>query len=118
MPVFCMDIVREYSRLVYGLRKKDRLFPVTKSYLYHEIERGSKIAGLQKIRVHDLRHSHASMLINMGVSILLISERLEHENIETTLRTYSHLYPSTIQNTITQLEKLHNDVLNQSQNIL
>lgn len=115
MPVFCMDIIKEYSKLIYGLKKKDRLFPVTKSYLYHELERGSALAGLQKIRVHDLRHSHASVLINMGVSILLISERLGHENIETTLRTYSHLYPTTIQTTIRQLEKLHNDVVSQSQ---
>lgn len=118
MPAFCMDIIKEYSGLVYGLKNKDRLFPVTKSYLYYEIERGCKLAGMQKIRVHDLRHSHASVLINMGVSILLISERLGHENIETTLRTYSHLYPSTIQNTMTQLEKLHNDVSKQSQNNL
>lgn len=115
MPVFCMDIIKEYSKLIYGLKKKDRLFPVTKSYLYHELERGSALAGLQKIRVHDLRHSHASVLINMGVSILLISERLGHENIETTLRTYSHLYPTTIQTTIRQLEKLHDDVASQSQ---
>ena len=115
MPVFCMDIIKEYSKLIYGLKKKDRLFPVTKSYLYHELERGSALAGLQKIRVHDLRHSHASVLINMGVSILLISERLGHENIETTLRTYSHLYPTTIQTTIRQLEKLHDDVVSQSQ---
>ena len=47
-----------------------------------------------KIRIHDLRHSHASLLIELGFAPLLISERLGHENIETTLNTYSHLYPN------------------------
>ena len=51
------------------------------------------MAKLHRIRVHDLRHSHASLLIEMGVTPLLIAERLGHEKIETTLDTYSHLYP-------------------------
>ena len=51
------------------------------------------LSVLKKIRVHDLRHSHASLLIELGVSVLYISERLGHENIETTLEIYAHLYP-------------------------
>lgn len=47
----------------------------------------------KKIRVHDICHSHASLLIELGFSPLLISERLGHENVETTLETYAHLYP-------------------------
>jgi hypothetical protein len=70
------------------------LFPVTKSYLHSEMTRGTKKSGIKRIRVHDLRHSHASMLIEEGFSALLISERLGHESIETTLQTYSHLYPN------------------------
>lgn len=54
----------------------------------------AKAACLPPIRVHDLRHSHASMLIELGFSPLLIAERLGHEDIQTTLRTYSHLYPN------------------------
>ena len=56
--------------------------------------RGTTKANIKRIRVHDLRHSHASLLIELGFSPLLISERLGHENIETTLQTYSHLYPN------------------------
>ena len=52
------------------------------------------MSGVKKIRIHDLKHSHASLLIELGVLPLLISERLGHENIETTLNTYSHLYPN------------------------
>lgn len=55
---------------------------------------GCKKSGVKKIRVHDLRHSHASLLVELGYSPLLIAERLGHENIETTLNTYSHLYPN------------------------
>lgn len=52
------------------------------------------MSGVKKIRIHDLRHSHASLLIEMNMPILLISERSGHENIETTLETYAHLYPN------------------------
>jgi len=65
---------------------------VTKHYLTHEMDRGYKKSGVKKIRIHDLCHSHASLLIEMGFSPLLISERLGHEDIKTTLQTYSHLY--------------------------
>ena len=50
-------------------------------------------SGVKKIRVHDLRHSHASYLINQGVAPLLIKERLGHKDIKITLNTYGHLYP-------------------------
>ncbi len=53
-----------------------------------------EISGVRKIKVHELRHSHASHLIELGVSPLSISERLGHEDIKTTLNTYSHLYPN------------------------
>ena len=52
------------------------------------------ISGIRKIKIHELRHSHASHLIELGVSPLTISERLGHEDIKTTLNTYSHLYPN------------------------
>ncbi|HIU44228.1 MAG TPA: tyrosine-type recombinase/integrase [Candidatus Ventrousia excrementavium] len=58
------------------------------------MNRECKASGVKVIRIHDLRHSHASLLIERGFSPILISERLGHENIETTLETYSHLYPN------------------------
>ena len=57
------------------------------------MKRVSKRAGLKPIRFHGLRHSHASMLIDLGFSPLEIAERLGHESVKTTLDTYSHLYP-------------------------
>lgn len=52
-----------------------------------------KDAGVKKIRLHDLRHSCASLLISHGVSIVAVSKRLGHTNIEQTLNTYSHMMP-------------------------
>nr|WP_255405125.1 tyrosine-type recombinase/integrase [Thermoanaerobacterium sp. RBIITD] len=88
------------------------MFQVTKYYLHHEMDRGCKKSGVKKIRIHDLRHSHASLLIEMVFSPLLISEKLGHENIETTLQTYSHLYPNKHSEVAEKLEKLNEKNLN------
>lgn len=58
------------------------------------MQRGIKESGVKRIRVHDLRRSHASMLIELGFSPLEIANRLGHEKVETTLNTYAHLYPN------------------------
>ena len=86
--------LQEYMSHCYGLQNDDRLFPYTKSFLYHEMEYGCKASGVKRIRVHDIRHSHASLLVEMGFSPLLIAERLGHEKVQTTMDTYSHLYPN------------------------
>lgn len=94
LPQFVCDLVKDYADRLYGYDPSDRLFEVTKHYLKHEMERGCKKTGLREIRVHDLRHSHASLLIELGFAPLLISERLGHESVTTTLEIYSHLYPT------------------------
>lgn len=53
----------------------------------------STLAGVKKIRIHDFRHSHASLLANSGINIQEVARRLGHSNIEMTWNTYSHLYP-------------------------
>ena len=53
-----------------------------------------ELSGVPKIRIHDLRHSCASLLISKGISIVAVSQRLGHSNIEQTLNTYSHMMPS------------------------
>ena len=69
---------------------------------------GIEKSGVKRIRLHDLRHSHASMLVDMGVpQIMEIAERLGHEKVETTLNTYSHLYPSTQSKLAGLLDKRH-----------
>ena len=85
--------MQDYISMIYGLKKKDRIFPVTKNYLHHEMDRGARIAGVKRIRIHDLRHSHISLLIDMGFSAVAIADRVGHESIEITYR-YAHLFPS------------------------
>lgn len=94
IPDALCDLIKDYADRLYDYQPHERLFPVTKSYLHHEMDRGCKHSGVKRIRIHDLRHSHASLLIEAGFTALLISERLGHESIETTLQTYSHLYPN------------------------
>ena len=66
---------------------------MTKSYLHHEMDRGAKEAGVKRIRIHDLRHSHVSLLIEMGFSALAIADRVGHESVDITYK-YAHLFPS------------------------
>lgn len=94
IPEFLAADIKDYMDSLYDLQEDDRLFLITKYYLEHEMQRGIKESGVKRIRVHDLRHSHASMLIELGFSPLEIANRLGHEKVETTLNTYAHLYPN------------------------
>ena len=58
MPDFLRQEMQEFFKMQYGLKKKDRIFTVTKSYLHHEMDRGAKAAGVKRIRIHDLRHPY------------------------------------------------------------
>ena len=57
------------------------------------MNRGTEKAGIKRIRIHDLRHSHVSLLIEMGFSAVAIAERVGHESIDITYR-YAHLFPT------------------------
>lgn len=104
VPAFLNDIVKDYIDKTDAL-PQERLFEITKHGLYKHLKKGCQLSNVKLIRVHDLRHSHASLLIEQGFSPLVIKERLGHEKIETTLQTYSHLYPNK-QNEIA--DKLNN----------
>ena len=93
MPKFLCEEMQEYLGMFYEAGENDRIFPVSKSYMHHEMDRGSKEANVKRIRIHDLRHSHVSLLIEMGFTALAIADRLGHESIEVTYR-YAHLFPS------------------------
>lgn len=106
IPPKLREELRAYMEALYDPQPGDRLFPYTKNYFHKQMQTGCDAAGMEKIRLHDLRHSHASLLINMGVPVLLVSERLGHEDIETTLRTYGHLYPKTTSDAVEKLNDL------------
>lgn len=93
LPDFLVDEMQDYiSRLPY-LKVDDRVFTITKSGLHHEMDRGCRETGVKRIRVHDLRHSHVSMLIEMGFSAVDIANRVGHESVKVTYR-YAHMFPN------------------------
>ena len=93
LPDFLAEEMQDYiSRLPY-LKVDDRIFTITKSGLHHEIDRGCRETGVKRIRVHDLRHSHVSMLIEMGFSAVNIANRVGHESVKVIYR-YAHMFPN------------------------
>ena len=106
IPDFLCQELKEYITSRYMLAPNERLFPITKSFLSHEMERGCKATGVKRIRIHDIRHSHASLLINQGCDALILADRLGHEKVSTTLNTYSHLFPHKQQELVSNLEQL------------
>lgn len=94
IPEFLAADYEDYFTKLYDLDDDDRIFRFTKGYLTCEMKRGVKASGVKKIRLHDLRHSHSSHLIELGFTPVAIAERLGHEKVETTLNTYVHLYPN------------------------
>ena len=75
------------------------------------MKRGVEKSGVKRIRIHDIRHSHASLLVEMGFSPLEIAERLGHEKVETTLNTYSHLYPNKQMKLAQKLDSVYKEEL-------
>ena len=93
MPKFLCGEMEDYLKMFYSTGANERIFPVSKHYLHHEMDRGAKAAGVKRIRIHDLRHSHISLLIDMGFTALAIADRVGHESIDITYR-YAHLFPT------------------------
>lgn len=92
VPDFLCDEILKYAKVM-NFSEEDRMFSVTKSYLHREMTRGASKAGVKRIRVHDLRHSHVSLLIHMGFSAVAIGKRVGHESQNITFR-YAHMFPT------------------------
>ncbi len=106
MPEFLCEELTEYLKDFPGDKTGGRIFPFTRYFLSDELKRGCEKTGVKKIRVHDLRHSHVSLLINQGFDALVIAERVGHENVSTTLNTYAHLFPNRQTALVSSLEEL------------
>ena len=113
MPEFLSEEMQDYLKSLYKVQKNDRIFPITKSYLHHEMDRGAKEAGVKRIRIHDLRHSHISLLIDMGFSAVAIADRVGHESIDITYR-YAHLFPSR---QVDMAKKLNNERMEEQKHV-
>ena len=94
IPNFLKEEVQEYAKKHYGFPEDQRLFPIVARTLQKRLKKYEALTGVKPIRVHDIRHSHVAYLIYQGVEPLIIKERLGHKDIQMTLNTYGHLYPS------------------------
>lgn len=94
MPLFLTQMIQDHIKKYYFIDLEEQVFMTNKNRLSRGIVKYSEISKVKRIRVHDLRHSHASLLIEQGIQPNIVQDRLGHEKIETTLRTYSHLYPN------------------------
>ena len=91
------------------LHSVKRLFTMSRNFLHTEMRRGAQMAGVHKIRIHDLRHSHVSLLIAMGFTPVDIAGRLGHESIDITLH-YAHMFPTRQNEMAERLNLEFNDV--------
>lgn len=106
VPNHVIDLIKKlikYKKDKYKyVKKTDYLFtaynkpnPISPTSVNIFLKRGTEMANLPHIRVHYFRHSHASLLINAGVSLYVVSRHLGHSDIQTTANIYGHLYPNT-----------------------
>ena len=76
-----------------GFAPNERVFPVSVDCLNKALLKGAETAGLPQIRVHDLRHSHVSLLIHLGFSAVAIGKRVGHRSSDITY-AYAHMFPT------------------------
>ncbi len=107
MPDFLYRELRHYMKALYGLGPDDRIFYFTKTALNKELDRLAERAGIERIRVHDLRHSHVALLIELGYRTHAIAKRIG-DTPEEVDRTYAHLYPGKSQDIARELNR-HKD---------
>lgn len=106
IPSFLISEIKLYASKIYGIQKEDRLFHRADNWIHITIRDNYEKASVKRIRAHDIRHSHASLLINLGANPLMIAEQLGHEDVKMTLNTYSHLFESHKQEVIEKLENI------------
>lgn len=82
--------------------------PIADSNIYLRRTKPANLAVLKVIRIHDFRHSCASLLINNGANVTLVAKYLGHTKVEKTLKTYSHLFTSTLDDVIAVIDNLDN----------
>ena len=106
MPTFLCAELREYIGLLYEPAREQRLFKVSKSKLSNNFHLLSDEAGLKRITIHGLRHSHVSLLISKKYDIFEVSKRIGHKSVKTTQDIYGHLFDDVQKSIANDLDKL------------
>ena len=104
LPQFIVDMLKDYKTMSkYG---SSFLFPMKYTSLLSNFHTVSNRQGVKRIRIHDLRHSHASLLINAGFTPIEVADRLGHASANITLNTYSHFYSDNRSNVAARINRL------------
>lgn len=105
IPAFVYQELQKYISSLYDIQPHDRIFSFGKGAIGRAIEMAAAQAGVKRIRTHDLRHSHAALLIHLNFNIVAIAGRLG-DSVKVAMETYSHLYPSTDSTVVSNLNTL------------
>lgn len=106
LPTFLIDEIKEYKEHCLDTDATASLLNIKKKSIEYKKDKYLKLAGLPRMRIHDFRHSHVALLVELGENPLLIANRLGHSDIKITLNTYAHLYPNKQKELAQKLENL------------
>lgn len=105
LPSFLMNNLSDYIGRNYNMQPEDRLFQVSRWKIRDSMKTACVASGVRQIRIHDIRHSHVSLLIDMGFTPLLIAERIG-DTVEMVNTVYGHLYPNRHNEVAEKLQEL------------
>ena len=115
MPDVLVEDLKQLKQVQYNYYEfNDKWFvfgscePLVKSALRDRKNKNCKLAGVKQIRIHDFRHSCASLLINNGANVTLIARYLGHAKIDETLNTYSHMFKNKLYDIVGTINRLNN----------
>lgn len=106
LPSFLVDEIQEYIDTLYQPTQTQRLFDFKRSQIGKNFITVTNQAGLKRITVHGLRHSHVSLLINKKHDIFEVSKRIGHKSILTTQNTYGHLFDDAQRTIANELDQI------------
>lgn len=108
-----LNDLKEYYKNYIGFSEEWFIFggikPLSQSTIGRKKNDYCKIANVKQIKIHDFRHSHASLMVSKGVPITALAKRLGHSDTNMTLNTYSHFIPTDEDKAINILDKLENN---------
>lgn len=105
--------LKNESKKIYGFSEwwfiAGNIKPIADSTLRKRNNDNASKAGVQRIRIHDFRHSCASLLINNGANVTIVAKYLGHTKIEETLNTYSHMFENKLNEVVTFIDGLEDE---------
>lgn len=106
-----LKILKDYQDNYYDFNEEWFVFgshePISKGILRERKNKNCKLAGVKQIRIHDFRHSCASLLINNGANVTMVAKYLGHAKIDETLNTYAHMFKNKLDNIVDTINKLN-----------